>query len=132
MERIGDTVRHELRRFGSSGAMPDAVGAWPRLVGEQVAANAWPARIARDGTLHVNASSSAWAFELGQLAGEILSRLQGALGESAPKRLRFAPVPLPALSAEAFATPPEPLPEPTPQQARDAEEWASAIDSEEL
>ena len=29
-----------------------------------IAANAWPARIARDGTLHVATSSSAWAFEL--------------------------------------------------------------------
>ena len=97
--------------------MPDVVNAWPGLVGEQVAANAWPARIARDGTLHVNASSSAWAFELGQLEGEILPRLQEALGASAPKRLRFAP---------------EPLPEATFDQAREAHSWAAAIDSEEL
>jgi len=84
VDRIGDTVRQELRRFGGSGAMPDVVDAWPGLVGEHVAANAWPARIARDGTLHVNASSSAWAFELGHLEGEILPRLQEALGTSAP------------------------------------------------
>ena len=45
-----------------------------------VAANAWPARIARDGTLHVNTSSSAWAFELGQLAPTILERLSEKLG----------------------------------------------------
>src|SRR3954447_2610 len=132
MERIGDTVRHELRRFGGSGAMPDVVNAWPGLVGEQVAANAWPARIARDGTLHVNASSSAWAFELGQLEGEILPRLQEALGSAAPKRLRLAPGPLPELSAVAAGTPAEPLPDPTPDQAREAHEWAAAIDSEEL
>jgi len=132
MERIGDTVRHELRRFGGSGAMPDVVGAWPGLVGEQVAANAWPARIARDGTLHVNASSSAWAFELGQLEGEILPRLQEALGPSAPKRLRFAPGPLPEASPEAFEARPEPLPEATFDQAREAHSWAAAIDSEEL
>jgi hypothetical protein len=132
MERIGDAVKSELGRFGGAGAMPDVVAAWPELVGEQVAANAWPARIARDGTLHVNASSSSWAFELGQLAGEILPRLQEALGEAAPKRLRFAPGPLPELSAEASTASPEPLPEPTPEQVREAEEWASAIGSEEL
>jgi hypothetical protein len=132
VERIGDTVRQELKRFGSSGSMADVVSAWPGLVGEQVAANAWPARISRDGTLHVNASSSAWAFELGQLEGEILPRLQEALGAAAPKRLRFAPGPLPELSREPPETPPEPLPEPTFDQAREAQSWASAIHSEEL
>jgi hypothetical protein len=132
MERIGDAVKDQLNRFGSAGAMTDVVAAWPDLVGSQVAANAWPARIARDGTLLVNASSSAWAFELGQLEGEILPRLQEALGSAAPKRLRFAPGPLPELSAEAAATPVEPLPEPTAEQAREAHEWAAAIDSEEL
>jgi len=132
VERIGDTVRQELRRFGGAGAMPDVVEAWPGLVGEQVAANAWPARIARDGTLHVNTSSSAWAFELGQLEGEILPRLQGALGASAPKRLRFAPGPLPEPSREASETRPGPLPEATSDQAREAHSWAAAIGSEEL
>ena len=70
--------------------MPEVLAAWPEAVGPMVAANAWPARIARDGTLHVNTSSSAWAFELGQLAPEILERLSEKLGESAPKALRFA------------------------------------------
>ena len=132
MERIGDAVKKELRRFGSTGAMADVVEAWPRLVGDQVAANAWPARIARDGTLIVNASSSAWAFELGQLEGEILPRLQAALGTAAPKRLRFAPGPLPEPAVEASATALEPLPEPTLDQAREARSWAAAIGSEEL
>ena len=132
MERIGDTVRQELRRFGGTGVMADIVEAWPALVGEQVAANAWPARIARDGTLHVNASSSAWAFELGQLEGEILPRLQEALGPSAPRRLRFAPGPLPEPFREASETRPQPLSEPTAEQAREAHSWAVAIGSEEL
>ncbi len=132
MERIGDAVRHELRRFGSTGAMADVVEAWPRLVGDQVAANSWPARIVRDGTLIVNASSSAWAFELGQLEGEILPRVQAALGTAAPKRLRFVPGPLPEPAAEAAATALEPLPEPTLDQAREAHSWAAAIGSEEL
>ena len=84
MERIGETVRRELGRYGTAGAMADAVACWPDAVGEQVAMNAWPARFARDGTLLVNTSSSAWAFELGQLEGEILPRAprgarQGAL-----------------------------------------------------
>jgi len=62
MERIGNEVRRELGRFGSAGQMADLVAAWPGAVGETVAANAWPARLARDGTLHVAAASSTWAF----------------------------------------------------------------------
>ena len=56
MERIGGEVKRELSRFGTTGAMTELVGAWPATVGETVAANAWPARLARDGTLHVNAA----------------------------------------------------------------------------
>jgi hypothetical protein len=94
-ERIGDDVRRELGRFGPAAGMAELVEAWPGLVGEQIARNAWPARIARDGTLHVATSSSAWAFELAQLAPQLLERLRSALGEAAPRGLRFAPGKLP-------------------------------------
>jgi hypothetical protein len=132
MERIGAAVRRELGRFGTAGAMADLVAAWPGVVGEQVSANAWPARFARDGTLHVSTSSSAWAFELGHLQSEILPRLQEALGKSAPGRLKFAPGPLPEVAPAVSERPSRPLAEPTPEQARDAHSWAAGIDSEEL
>jgi hypothetical protein len=132
MERIGDTVRRELGRFGTAGEMADVVEAWPGVVGETIAANAWPARLARDGTLHVNAGSSAWAFELGQLANEILPRLRETLGKTAPRRLKFAPGPLPeAAPAASERTPPPPL-EPSLDDVREARELASAIESKEL
>jgi hypothetical protein len=132
MERIGEAIRRELGRFGSAGSMTDLAAAWPRVVGETVAANAWPGRIGRDGTLHIAASSSVWAFELGQLEGEILPRLREALGKTAPKRLRFAPGPLPeaAMTASERRKPP-PL-EPTAEQVREARSWAAVIGSEEL
>jgi hypothetical protein len=95
MERIGDEVRSVVSGLGPARTMPDVIAAWPGAVGKQIARNAWPARIGRDGTLHVAVSSSTWAFELAQLAEEIAERLQQALGESAPWRLRFAPGPLP-------------------------------------
>jgi hypothetical protein len=95
MERLEREVRGELARFGAPGAMPELLDAWPAAVGEPVAANAWPARIARDGTLHVSTSSASWAFELSQLAPTMLERLRAVLGESAPKALRFAVGPLP-------------------------------------
>src|ERR1043166_5380940 len=101
MDRIGDTVRSELGRAGTAGPMTELVEVWPQLVGDAVAANAWPARLSRDGTLHVNTSSSAWAFELGQLESEI----RGRLGEHAPRKLRFAPGPLPGAVRAASEEP---------------------------
>jgi hypothetical protein len=134
MEPIGPEVKRELGRFGNgrAGLMADLVAAWPAAVGETVAANAWPARIARDGTLHVNAGSSTWSFELQQLEAEIASRLREALGEGAPTRLRFAPGPLPEPSTEASEAPRKAPPEPTLEQAQAARELAAEIGSEEL
>ena len=96
---IEDEIRRELGRFGPAAGMGDIVAAWPECVGPGIAANAWPTRLARDGTLHVATSSSAWAFELAQLAGSILDRLRAVLGDSKPAGLRFAPGPLPEAEA---------------------------------
>jgi hypothetical protein len=128
MERIGDAVRSELGRFGTARPMADLVELWPQVVGDTIAANAWPARLSRDGVLHVYTSSSAWAFELGHLESELRARL----GEHAPARFRFAPGPLPDLAPKASDLPQEALPEPTEKQAEQARGWAAAIDSEEL
>jgi hypothetical protein len=132
MERIGDAVRRELGRFGTAGEMTDLVAGWPQAVGETVARNAWPARLSRDRTLHVNTSSSAWAFELQQLESEIVGRLQEVLGGAAPSKLRFVPGPLP----EAVPTDDErratPLPEATLEQVREARALAASIESEDL
>jgi hypothetical protein len=112
--------------------MADIVAAWPEAVGETIAANAWPARLARDGTLHVAASSSAWAFELGQLESEILPHLRSALGNAAPAHLKFAPGPLPERTPAASERPAPPPLEPTLEDAREAHVWAASIESEEL
>jgi hypothetical protein len=128
MDRIGETVRTELGRFGTAGPMTDLVALWPRVVGDAVAANSWPARLSRDGVLHVNTSSSAWAFELGQLESELRERL----GELAPAGLRFAPGPLPEPAPASSGRSRKPPPEPTPEQAEQARGWAAAIGSEEL
>ena len=91
IERLGRDVARELDRFGPVTGLAPIVDAWPRAVGSEIARNAWPARIGRDGTLHVHASSSAWAFELGQLE----ARIRDALGHLAPPRFRFTVGPLP-------------------------------------
>jgi hypothetical protein len=132
MQKIGGEVKRELSRFGAAGPMTELVAAWPGAVGETVASNAWPARLARDGTLHVHAASSTWAFELQQLEAEIAGRLREAVPQAAPARLRFTPGPLPELprpASEGARTPP---PEPTLAQVREAREWAAVIASEDL
>src|SRR5690349_9590766 len=103
MERLERDIHRELGRFDG---LPPAqlqrlVEIWAEAVGETIAANAWPARLARDGTLHVATSSSVWAFELAQLAPQILEKL----GDDAPKALRFALGHLPEPSPPADPEP---------------------------
>jgi hypothetical protein len=88
MKPLRGEVERELARFGPGGRIPELVEAWPAAVGETIARNAWPARVARDGTLHVNTADSVWAFELGSRAAEIAGRL-------GVERIRFTPGPLP-------------------------------------
>jgi hypothetical protein len=132
VERLGGEIRKELSRFGAQGGMPEVLEVWPAAVGEMVAANAWPARIARDGTLYVNTSSSAWAFELTQLAPTILERLQQKLGGNAPKTIRFAVGHLPEPAAPAGGDRPAEALEPSPEALQTAAELTAAIDDEEL
>ena len=131
-ERIGDDVRSELARFGPAEGMTDIVRAWPDAVGEQIARNAWPARMSRDGTLHVSTASSAWAFELQQLEPKLRDRLADALGEAAPKGLRFAPGKLPEPSADDGKQGRVPPREPTPEERELATALASGIEDESL
>ena len=135
MERIGSEVERELARGGARDALPLAsvTAAWRTAVGDPVARNAWPLRLARDGTLHVATSSATWATELGLLAGEIQGRLRAALGGDAPPRLRFAVGPVPESGPDevADATRARPTPVP-PGVAREAASAAAAIEDPEL
>jgi len=101
--------------------MAELVERWPEAVGATIARNAWPARIARDGTVHVNTADSVWAFELGHRAGEIAAKL----GASA---VRFAPGPLPEAAEER----PDRVVETTPEDHERARAIASAITDEKL
>jgi hypothetical protein len=125
MERIGPDVSRELRRFGPAAGMADVVAAWPGAVGEGIARNAWPARLSRDGTLQVATSSSAWAFELAQLAPVLLGRLREALGDAAPCALRFQPGRLPEPSPAV----PDRASEATVQVGPEERELAAALTS---
>jgi hypothetical protein len=133
MDRLDRQIRRELGRIGPmDGDMSAIVRVWTAAVGETVARNACPARLARDGTLHVNTASATWAFELGSLAPTILEQLRSELGEAAPPALRFAPGPIP----DPFADAPEPgASEPleiAPEDRAEAARVAATIDDDEL
>jgi hypothetical protein len=128
MDRVGDAVSRELGRFGPAAGMSPIVEAWPTAVGDVIARNAWPARLARDGTLHVNTTDSIWAFELKSRAEEIRERL----GERAPRRLVFAAGPVPE-PAEPASTRTEKAPvEPGPEHVAQADSLVRVIRDEEL
>ena len=121
MDPLADEIRSELARFGPQAGMAELVEQWPEAVGPAIARNAWPARIAKDGTVHVNTADSVWAYELGQRGAEIAASL------GVPK-VRFAPGPLPQASEEA-ASPPL---EVTPEDAERARAIASSIEDKNL
>jgi hypothetical protein len=131
-ERLGSGVRRELDRFGPAGAIADVVAVWPAAVGDSISLNAWPARIARDGTLHVSTSSSAWAFELGLLESELRERLAKRLGDRAPAQLRFAPGRLPEPGAPERPETQNRAPNVTDQHVQAGEELAASISDEKL
>jgi hypothetical protein len=132
MERLEREVRRELARFGAPGGMPELLDAWPAAVGEAVACNAWPARIARDGTLHVHTSSSAWAFELSQLAPTVVERLGEILGQSGPKELRFTVGPIPELAQGLQAEEPRRTVELVPEALQAAKELVARLPEGDL
>ena len=126
--RIADAVARELGRFGPASGMAPIVDAWPGAVGPDVARNAWPARLGRDGTLHVHARDSVWAFELTSRAAEIKSRL----GAAAPAKLVFAPGPLPEPVAEGPADASPQRLQPSPGHVAEADSLVRVIRDEEL
>jgi hypothetical protein len=132
LERIGGSAQRELARFEPAPGLLDVVAAWADSVGAEIARNAWPARISRDGTLHVATSSSIWAFELTHLETEVRDRLRARLRENVPKQLRFAPGPLPtpAPGPPQHASPDSPAVR--PETRRQAESLAAEIEDEEL
>jgi hypothetical protein len=132
LKRLGDEARRELARFEPAPGLLELVAVWPRAVGPEIARNAWPARISRDGTLHVATSSSTWAFELKHLEADVLQRLGTLLGEVVPKQLRFAPGPLPSPAPELPQEATRQAAGVRPETRTQAESLAAGIEDEEL
>jgi len=124
---LGAEIAAELVRLGRSpsGGALEVAAVWRESVGAAVAANAWPARVSRDGTLIVHAASSTWAFELTQLEGEIRARL----GPAAPPRLAFVVGPLPSEGHETAPEAQRVVREPGPAERARAAELAFRIEA---
>jgi len=122
MDPLGPDIRSELARYGPQAGMAKLVERWPEVVGDAIARNARPARIARDGTVHINKADSVWAFELGQKAAEIAGKL-------GVEKLRFAAGPLPEADQEEALVAPV---ETTPEDEERARAIASSISDRNL
>jgi hypothetical protein len=130
-EPLAPEVRAALARLGGQApgrGMAEITAAWAEAVGEAIATNAWPARVTRDGTLVVHASSSTWAFELGHLEATIRARL----GDLAPARIRFVVGPVPAPGREGVESLQRTLPRPGRAERARAAEIARCIEDPEL
>ncbi len=132
MERLDGSVRRALRGAGvpDAGVLAAVTRAWPDAVGPAIARAAWPQRVSRDGTLHITAESSSWAFELGRLEEEIRAKLHAELGDATPPALRFAPGPVPSPGADDHD--PQPVAPPTPEDDARAASLSSGIDDPAL
>ncbi len=93
MDAIGNLLRRALP------AAPDGADeltqicvAWRAVAGARIS-EAWPARVTRDRTLVINATSSVWAQELTMLGDELLAGLAAHGCEVARLRIVVGPVP---------------------------------------
>jgi hypothetical protein len=127
MEPLERAVAGELARFGGVPGLAPIVDAWRDAVGPEIARNAWPARLSRDGTLVVHTSSSAWAFELAHLE----QRIRAQLSQVALTKLRFVVGPLPEPAAEP-ADRSRPVANPSAADMEAATSIAAPIDDENL
>jgi hypothetical protein len=125
VKHLGDEVKRELDRFGPEGGIGDLVEAWPSAVGETIARSAWPARVARDGTLHVNTADSIWAFELTSRAKEISARL-------GVERIRFTPGRLPEADEQDVKEVESGPPQPSESLRQEGARLAAGIEDENL
>jgi len=134
MERLGDSANRVLASAGvpEAGPFTRAVEIWPGVVGEAIAHAAWPARLGRDGVLHVATGSSAWAFELDRLGPEIHARLTAALGDDAPAALRFAVGRIPARSTVSSVDDPPERPRIASGDLAEGDRIAAPIADDEL
>jgi predicted nucleic acid-binding Zn ribbon protein len=85
--RAADPVGRLLRELEPQTPLAALQRAWPSAVGAVLAEHATPVAV-RDGVVTVTWSSGMWAEELGLLQGEVVPRLEEALGRGTVRELR--------------------------------------------
>jgi hypothetical protein len=103
LTRIGDLVGRVLPANRGAERLVRLIAAWPEMVGDAVAREAWPARITSNETLLVHVTSAVWASELTYLASSLQSRLVATLGAEAPQAVLFRVGPVPQTAAPVAA-----------------------------
>ena len=87
-----DAVRALADRIAPASTLGDVQGVWDAVVGAGVAAVASPTAEA-GGTLTVTCASAVWAQELDLMSGDLVDRLNAALGAPRISALRCQSVP---------------------------------------
>lgn len=93
----GDAVRALADRLAPLSTLADVQRVWDAAVGESLAAVAQPTAEA-GGTLTVTCESAVWAQEIDLMAGQLLERVNVALGAPRIAALRCQSVPARAWS----------------------------------
>lgn len=84
----GNALQAALQQAAPQTPLAAVQAAWATAVGEQLAAVAAPSS-ERAGTVTVECADAVWAQELDLMQQTLLDRLREALGDQAPKALRF-------------------------------------------
>lgn len=127
MDAIGDLLDGAVPPERPGTALVAVLRAWPEVVGPEIARHARPARRTREGDLLVHCSDAAWTQTLTMMAPELTARLAAALGDDAPRGLRFRVGTVATRPADERTAPPPP-----PAAMEAAGELAAPIADERL
>jgi predicted nucleic acid-binding Zn ribbon protein len=88
---VGEEIERVLRSRGWQQRLLAAriLARWPDVVGEAVAIHCHPRGLEDDGTLLVEADSTAWATQLSYLRGKLLDRLGTIVGPGLVTQVRI-------------------------------------------
>jgi predicted nucleic acid-binding Zn ribbon protein len=88
---VGEEIERVLRSRGWQQRLLAAriLARWPDVVGEAVATHCHPRGLEDDGTLLVEADSTAWATQLSYLRGKLLDRLGTIVGPGLVTQVRI-------------------------------------------
>lgn len=92
MGQVVGTLMKSLR-FGPDARVARVFDVWDTAVGEVICKNAQPAALQKD-VLVVHVSGSAWIQQLRFLQGEMIARVNAALGEDLIRDFKFKVGPL--------------------------------------